>query len=820
MKKLLYSILFLSTCISIAQELKSPSEFLRYELGTQFTRHHEVVDYYQYLASVASDRVQLQEYGKTNEGRPLLLAYISSADNILNLENIRKEHLKNTIGEGASSKAIVWLSYNVHGNESVSTEASMQTIYDLLTSKSAYLENTVVLMDPCLNPDGRDRYVNWYNENKNTPNNIDPNSKEHHEGWLNGRANHYMFDLNRDWAWLTQVESQQRLKYFNKWLPHVHVDFHEQGVDTPYYFTPAAEPFHEVITNFQRDFQVTIGKNHAKYFDANGWFYFTKEVFDLLYPSYGDTYPMYNGGIGMTYEQGGSGRAGLGVKTSIGDTLTLKDRIAHHHTTGLSTVEVASKNAQQLNNEFKKFYTKKSFKYKSYALNGDADKIDALTALLRQHQIKYHWGKEGSAKGFSYTTGKTQTLPMNKKSLVVHTDQPKGTLVKVLFEPKAKLSDSLTYDITAWSLPYAYGLNSIASESKINATAAGDWTANSPKRTNISEDTYAYVSDWNSMKDARFLADLLKTKIRVRFAQKPFTLEGQTHERGSLIITKSDNKHHKNFIKTLTDISSTHYVSLTPVHTGFVDSGKDFGSKYVQMIADVKVAILSGEPTSTLRFGEIWHFFEQQLQYPIAVINTEYMNQVDFSAYDVLILPSGSGYKSFMTADRLKDLKEWVSNGGKLIAMGSSIKSLTGKDGFAIKAKKTEKSTVFSVQPYDDSARERVKSAIAGAIFKTKVDTTHPLAFGYDNSYFTLKLGADAYEYLENGNVVYLEENQNKPVSGFAGSKAQKKIAKTVVFGVENHGSGSVIYMVDNPLFRGFWENGKLFFANALFMVE
>ena len=368
-RKLLTIALFIGFS-SFGQELKSPSEFLGYELGSEFTRHHQVVDYYQYLAEAVSDRMQLTEYGQTNERRPLILAYISSKENMQNLEEIRNEHLKSTSGNSSSEKAIVWLSYNVHGNESVSTEASMQTIYDLLTKKSEYLENTIVIMDPCINPDGRDRYVNWYNENKNTPHNVDPNSKEHHEGWLNGRANHYMFDLNRDWAWLTQVESQQRLRMYNQWLPHVHVDFHEQGVDSPYYFAPAAEPFHEAITNFQREFQKTIGKNHAKYFDENGWFYFTKEVFDLLYPSYGDTYPMNNGGIGMTYEQGGSGRAGLGIETSIGDTLTLNDRIAHHYTTGISTVEVSSKHAKRLNAEFKKFYSKNNFKYKSYVLNG------------------------------------------------------------------------------------------------------------------------------------------------------------------------------------------------------------------------------------------------------------------------------------------------------------------------------------------------------------------------------------------------------------------------------------------------------------------
>lgn len=823
MKKIILATTLLFSYIILAQEIKSPSEFLGYELGTQFTRHHEVVDYYQYLASVATDRVQLHEYGKTNERRPLLLAYLTSAANMQNLENIRQEHLKNTTGEGNPSKAIVWLSYNVHGNESVSTEASMQTIYDLLTSKSNYLESTVVLIDPCINPDGRDRYVNWYNENKNTPNNIDPNSKEHHEGWLSGRANHYMFDLNRDWAWLTQVESQQRLKFFNKWLPHVHVDFHEQGVDNPYYFAPAAEPFHEVITDFQRDFQVTIGKNHAKYFDANGWFYFTKEVFDLLYPSYGDTYPTYNGGIGMTYEQGGSGRAGLGVKTSIGDTLTLKDRIAHHHTTGLSTVEVAAKNAQKLNDEFKKFYTNKNFKYKSYVLNGNQDNMLALTKLLAQHEIEYGVANIGTVKGYNYATSKMGSMKTDPNSIVISTKQSKGTLVKVLFEPNAKLSDSLTYDITAWSLPYAYGLNAIASENNVSAIGEKNDIAHfnaGRSSSEINTETYAYVTDWNSMNDARFLADLLKAKIRVRYAQKPFSTKTGSFKRGSLIITKADNKHNKTYISDLKSAVKKHGKTLTATESGFVESGKDFGSDYVQMIDDVKVAVLSGEPTSTLQFGEIWHFFEQQLHYPIAVIDTDYMDRVDFSDYDVLILPSGRGYNKFMTKSKLKDLKEWVSNGGKLIAMGGSIKSLTGKDGFKIKNKEVKKDSTKIVQPYEVSERERVKNAITGAIFKTKVDITHPLAYGYDNTYFTLKLGADAYQYLDSGNVVYIEENKNIPVAGFAGSEAQKKIDKTLVFGVENHGKGSVIYMVDNPLFRGFWENGKLFFANALFMVD
>jgi len=279
-------------------------------------------------------------YGETYERRSLNLAFITAPKNFSKLENLRLNHLRTAgvvKGEAGEDIPIVWLSYNVHGNEASSTEAAMKTLFALVnpadTKIKKWIENTIVIIDPCMNPDGRDRYVNWYNETANVPYNTNPDAKEHHEPWPGGRANHYLFDLNRDWAWTTQVESQARIAQYNKWMPNIHVDFHEQSVDNPYYFAPAAEPYHEVITKFQRDFQVTIGKNHAKYFDKNGWLYFTKEFFDLLYPSYGDTYPTYNGAIGMTYEQAGHGRAGLAIKTADNDILTLKDRVAHHYTT-------------------------------------------------------------------------------------------------------------------------------------------------------------------------------------------------------------------------------------------------------------------------------------------------------------------------------------------------------------------------------------------------------------------------------------------------------------------------------------------------------
>jgi hypothetical protein len=385
--------------------------------------------------------VKMEKYGETNEGRELVLAFVSSPENMARLEAIRSNNLGlagiGGSGSAEQAPAIVWFSYNVHGNETSSSEAAMMTLYALTdpanTQTKEWLKNTVVVIDPCINPDGRDRYVNWFNGMVGKEANADAAAREHAEPWPGGRSNHYNFDLNRDWAWQTQVESRQRLKEYSRWLPQVHVDFHEQGSNEPYYFAPAADPFHEVITPWQRDFQVMIGKNNAKYFDSNGWLFFTKERFDLLYPSYGDTYPIYNGSIGMTFEQGGGGRAGLAIVKADGDTLTLLDRATHHYTTGLSTIETASKNRQKLIDEYRKYFedgrNAKGAEYKAYVLtSGDENKIRSIIQLLEQNGIEYGTVSNKNFHGFNYNTGKDESYADEGFHVAVSAYQSKSVL--------------------------------------------------------------------------------------------------------------------------------------------------------------------------------------------------------------------------------------------------------------------------------------------------------------------------------------------------------------------------------------------------------
>ena len=539
MYKKLSFVIALLIFISSNGQLRSPDEFLGYKIGTRYTPHWKIVNYFQHLASNASANFKLEEYGQTNEGRPLLLSFISSADNISRLEQIRLNNLRlaNISKDRAApveenAPVIVWLSYNVHGNETSSSEAAMITAWALVdpanTKTKAWLKNTVVVIDPCINPDGRDRYVNWFNSIVGKNMNPLLSAREHREPWPGGRTNHYNFDLNRDWAWQTQVESQQRMKMYNQWLPHVHVDFHEQGINSPYFFAPAAQPFHEVITQWQRDFQVTIGKNHAKYFDANGWLYFTKEVFDLFYPSYGDTYPVYNGAIGMTYEQGGGSAGGLGALTDEGDTLTLLDRATHHYTTGLSTIEVSSINASRLVKEFRTFFNNAVKngvgEYKTYVVkNSEADKerISALVTLLDKNGIQYEFaggGSKGAIPGYNYFSGKDDMFPIDGSDLMIHSQQPRSAMVKVLFEPKSKLVDSNTYDITAWSLPYAYGVRTYASKTKLQSGAG----TKPPAVTNSVGDAYGYVIRWQGMQSVKTLTSLFEQGVKVRFSEAAF----------------------------------------------------------------------------------------------------------------------------------------------------------------------------------------------------------------------------------------------------------------------------------------------------------
>lgn len=806
-------------------QLQSPAEFLGYQVGTRFTRHHQIVSYFNAVAKATPEKVKLMPYGKTNEGRDLLVAAISSPENMAQLENIRKHNLGLTEGtvDDLKQPAIVWLSYNVHGNEPASSEAAMLTLFALLdpsNKKSAeWLEHVVVMIDPCINPDGRDRYVNWYNNAVGTNSyNADQQAREHMEPWPSGRTNHYNFDLNRDWAWQTQVETKQRIPLYQQWYPQVHVDFHEQGYNEPYYFAPAAEPLHVLLTPWQKDFQDQIGKNHAKYFDQNNWLFFTKERFDLLYPSYGDTYPMYNGAIGMTYEQGGIS-AGLGVQDKNNDTVTLVGRALHHFTTGMSTVEISAMNHQKLITEFKKYYQNSRAgnhgMYQTYLMtSSSAHKIKAIADVLKKNNIQFGTYTGGNGlKAFDYHTKSEGNYTNEGYTIAVAAAQVHGVLASVLLDPITQVNDSNTYDITAWSLPYAFGVHGFATKEKL----AHSNSFNLPTYT-IASTNYGYLIPYNSFSTAKVLAQLLSKHIKVRYAEKAFTTAGRNFEKGTLMVLKTSNS--ANWAADTKAICEAAGVEAVAVSTGYSEKGADFGSPLDKMIHHApKVALLTGEGVSALAAGEVWNYFEQQLNYPITQLTYSMMGRIDLNKYDVVIVPEGQ-YRDLNSKPMADKFQAFVKKGGVLIALESAAQQFASNADWGIKLKELptpSKPTVNDLAKYGERVQDQLMYSNPGAIYKVYLDDTHPIGFGTNGIYYDLKQDMTLYEPSSDlWNVGAIKKDSY--VTGFVGVKAKSAIQEGVVIGVKEMGAGKFIFLADDPIFRNFWEAGKLILANAVFL--
>jgi hypothetical protein len=834
--------LFIFSVPVFAQKAPSPEEFLGYSLGSRFTPHYKILQYVEAVAKANPTTMKFESYGKTYEQRLLVTVTIASPENLQKLESIRLNNLrlagvaKDKIAPDEKGPVIVWMSYNVHGSEPASSEAAMKTIYAFADPENPktkeWLKNTVLIIDPCINPDGRDRYVNWYNSVHATTPDPEPQAREHQESWPGGRTNHYNFDLNRDWAWQSQIETQQRLKIYNEWLPQIHVDFHEQGFNSPYYFAPAAEPFHEVITPWQREFQVLIGRNHAKYFDNNGWLYFTKERFDLLYPSYGDTYPTYSGAIGMTFEQGGIG-GGLAVIQESGDTLTLKDRLEHHFTTGLSTVEVASTNAPRLLKEYRKFFAdgvaNGSGEYKSYIikLNAGRPELDnRLRKFLDKNGITYQYASDNkSYKVYNYISGKEESQSFENSDLVISALQPKAALLRVLFEPRSRITDSATYDVTAWSIPYAWGLNAFASRDNVSAKTNTD-SVFVGRSTASTKQPIGYAIAWNDLSSVKILSSLLKAGIKVRYAEEAFQVGDKKFDRGSLLVLKTSNAMSADslFEKVfrLVAQAGSPYSRLTPIQTGFVDKGADMGSSKVKFLKKPKVALFTGQGVSSYAAGEIWHFFEQDLKYPISMINVDNAASLKWFEYDVVIMPEGN-YRFLNEKPNQDMFKSWIRQGGRVIALESAVAQLANLE-LGIKSKKEEEKKdtsngYSSIKRFENRERDFLPNTIPGAVYKIELDNSHPLAFGLDSHYFTLKMDDNIYEFLKEGWNVGTVKKESY-VSGFAGSKTKARLKDGVLIGAIPIGRGNLVFFADDPIFRSFWDNGKLLLANAIFMVD
>lgn len=835
MKKIIYSFCLMLAMVSSTQaQVQSPSEFLP-SYGKQITYYHQVEGYFKQLTE-KSTLIKHQKYGVTPELRDLNVFFISTPENLANLEQIRNNNLA-AIGlskngsQMIGDKLIVWLSFNVHGNEFAGTESAMTVAYELVNPKNIetkkWLENTIVILDPCINPDGYSRYGNWLREISGKQTHPGLYDREHMEVWPGGRYNHNIFDLNRDWAWQTQPESQQRVALYNQWMPQVHTDVHEMGYESPYFFPPSAEPIHEFIEKYQKDFHNVLGKNMSQKFDAQNWMYNTSERFDLFYPSYGDTYPAYNGAVGMTLEQGGIG-AGRAVMMSNGNIVTIQDRLTHHATAVLTVVESAAAQADVLIKGFRGFMnnSRKTVKgnYKMYVMKNNP-KLIQLADLLKKNNIEFSYADASlKASGYNYSAKSDKGFTIEPNDLIVKVDQPKAVFTQVLFEPNQKLNDSLSYDITAWALPLAYGVEGYALKNSLGFKTKVTIEVN---EKTVPQKVYAFHIPWNNRISAQVLSLLHQNNIKVRSAMNKAIFGDVTVEPGGLLVTKADNPNVVDFEKTISDLVKIK-TDYNYINTGFSSNAKDVGSENFNLLKAPKVVLLSGKGVSSTEFGAAWFYMQETIDYPVSVVEVNNFNRLKLMDYNTLILADGN---YTFSEEQQKKIGEWIKNGGKVIAMNGALSLFDGKEGYALSPFASDEDKLNSEKENDsialkerfldfhDSERREISKSIPGAIIENVLNKTHPLSFGLGDKYFSLKTDSNHYSLLKNAvNVAYVPKDYKS--YGFIGSQVKKKLNNTVSFAVEHKGDGTIVYMVDNPLFRGFWENGNVLFSNALFLVN
>ncbi|MDZ7377729.1 MAG: M14 family metallopeptidase [candidate division KSB1 bacterium] len=845
-------------------QVPKPEAILGYQIGGQFTPHHLVVRYMETLAGT-SDRVRLVRYGTSYEGRPLLVAVISSPEHLAEWDSlqVRQQRLadpRRLPSSAALSRmlnswpGVIWLSFNVHGNEASGTEAALQVAYQLAAGTdertTGILQDLVVILDPVLNPDGRERYVSFYHRTAGCQPNPDPEAAEHHEPWPGGRSNHYYFDLNRDWAWLTQRETRQRVALFRQWMPQVHMDFHEMGYNSSYFFFPARSPINTNIPRSLLKWAQVFGEHNARAFDQHGWGYFTAEGFDLFYPGFGDSWPSLNGALGMTFEQGGGGGAGLAVTRDDGTVLTLTERAWHHFVAAMTSLETARAHRKEILLDYVEAWRQsleqgraRDVRYYLFPPDADANRqADFVDLLLRQGIEVWRTTEPVEvARAESYEGG-TQKLQLPAQSFVVPVAQPAQRLLTALFEVDPVLADTFFYDITAWCLPVVYNLKTFWTKSPL---ACGmERLRERPEvvgQIQGGQARYAYLLPWEDERAARALYELLRHKWRVRVSAKPFVLGGRRFERGTLVIpvanrlvTHPDSTLHE----VVAALARDHGLTFYAANTGLSEEGVDLGSDDLVALALPRVAMVTGSPVSASSYGALWFLLDQHLGIRFTPLPCERLGSADLQKYDVLIFPDdfggGRGYRSRLDSAAVERLRRWVRDGGTFIGIGGGATFATQEYArlCSVRVKKDKKPREKEGEQQEDpeevrrmrltleqKEKERPLSMVPGAILRTLIDTSHPLGYGTKRQMFTLKTGTDAYELSGQGNNVGIYAD-NLRFAGFISEKNQKKIAGTGYLIEESLGKGRVILFADDPTFRLLWRGLTRLVVNALFFAK
>lgn len=805
--------------------IPSPEQFLGYPVGEWHTRHDRIVSYFEKLAEL-SPKVEVFFIGQTNEQRPQVYLLISTPENLAKKEEIRLNHLKvknPTETYPATEPLILQLGYGVHGNEASSAEAAMLTAYYLVAGQNTEIENyltqSLIFVEPVLNPDGRDRHTLWVNSRRGTPPVADPLDTEHQEAWPGGRTNHYWFDLNRDWLPLAQIESQNRVAFFHHWLHNVVTDYHEMGTSSTYFFEPT-KPYGSENPIIPRYHYEVINPAFAKYFqkslDDIGSLYWSKEVFDNSYPGYGSTYPDIHGGLGLVFEQARSeGR----IQNTTTIPLAFKFAIRNHVRTSIATVKAAVENKKLMQEYQKKFFTdaynqgKKENAYHVFGDENDPTRTRKFVELLHKHHIEtYQLSNQVNASGFSFKPGSAYVVP---------TAQPQYLMVKTIFEKVTQFHDSVFYDTSAWSMSMAFNMPHAVVKQNLLGKAVTSESLN-PQIASVSKATYAYLTDWADYNAPLFLNELQKDGIFVKTAMSPFTVQTQKGEKslgyGSLMIAVADQKiSTEQLFEAINKAAQKAQIEVYSVSTGLNVKGVDLGSRNFQTVRKPKILMPVGNGISAYEAGEIWHLFDTRFGIPITKPDISDLSRINLYDYNVIILVSGNH-----NALKAEKLKEWVQNGGTLILQRGAINWGIRHKLTTVTLKKNEqKSDSLARGNYTEARNFYGAKETGGSYYQTTIDLTHPIGFGYThpeltvyrNSNIFLNPGKNRF-----GKVALYTSNPH--LSGYVHPENLNLIKNSASILAHSLGQGAVVLFADNPNFRGFMYGTNKTFVNAIFFGE
>lgn len=823
---------FLPSDVTYDQTIPTPESYFGFQVGEWHLRPDQILGYMQRLAQI-SDRVSIEQYGFTHEQRPLILLTITSPENHKRLHAIKAQ--RELIADPSQSSKlevdalplVVWMGYSIHGNEPSGANATPLVVYYLAAAQGNAIERllreTVILVDPVINPDGLARFAHWANVHRGTTLVADPNHREHNEAWPGGRFNHYWFDPNRDWMPLQHPESQARVMKYYEWMPNILTDHHEMGSNSTFFFQPGIptrlNPFAPM-----RNTELTemLAQFHAKAFDKIGTLYYQKETFDDFYIGKGSSYPDVTGSIGILYEQASS--RGHLQETMFGN-MSFAFTIKNQFTISLSTLEGALAHKKEFVAYQRDFFAsalreadRSSVKAYVFGNGSDPTRTYHFIDLLKRHQIDvYELAKETRIDGKTFTRGNAYIIP---------THQLQYRLITSLFERRTRFNDSLFYDISAWTLPFAFNLpygELKTPASELLGVCIGKATF--PQATVVGDKSvYAYAFEWNSYYAPRALYRLLKADVKAMVASEPFvavTADGNRRfDFGTITVPLGIQPEKADTIAKLVDrIAKEDGVPVYGLSTGMTVEGISLGSPKFSMVKLPKVMIVGGSGVSATEVGDLWHLLDHRFHMEVSIVEQQFLNRIDLSRYNSIVMVGGN-YALIDSAGRAS-LRQWVERGGTLVAIKSAAEWAVQQRMATAKFKRDENSrrdSIVARQPYVDWDEIVGAERLGGAIFEVRYDRTHPLLFGYQDS--TMSVFRNSTLFMEPSTNPFgtpVQYTAKPLLSGYMHKTHSKDISNSAAVVVSGLRSGRTILFTDNPNFRSFWYGTNKLFLNALF---